>query len=547
MNSHDNDVVVFLFDRKNAACMRPNVSCETIRYRSLKIEPDFYFATAVPSGTARAMSLLTTHNIRHALVMTLVLCVAVFAPEDAMADSDSSTKLVSQQNAEDVDHNDGHKSKRELLTVKLNSGPSNSSALFPWVTDDKNWLQRHGLLVVFDNINEFMGAITKPTPGIPNLRQGSSNAGQYAVSVTTDWSRLAGIKGLGSRFVVVGRYGTPANRMFGDWLAHSSETYGGGGNVVVRFVMGYFEEHLLQDRLSIAAGRMAQLSDFATSTMFCNFVNNSFCGRPRAAGDSAYATTWPVSVWATRVRVRPVSGVYIQAGVYFTEDGLYGVQQNRSGWTLNGANIAGQVFPIETGWEPSFGSHKRLTGHYKIGVSIENVRRYRPYATQQSAELGAGTFSAGGRRGAWSVWMLADQRIIAFRGRDEKAGVSVMAGALVNDPTISLRQQQYYGGLVTRGFWRWRPADSIGVAASWTKIAEGVQRAEERFLQTGQSLPFNATGIQRNAFVFEAYYTFRVGRAVTIQPDFQYYLHPNGQQNLRDAAMLGFRSHVEIF
>jgi len=109
-----------------------------------------------------------------------------------------------------------------------------------------SWLRKNGIGFHFDNTNEYAGALQNPTKGphYKNYRDGSSNAGQYSANLVVDWEHLAGIKGFVTRMTTIGRYGTTANRMFGDWLAHSSEIYGGGGNVVVHLVSLYGEESL---------------------------------------------------------------------------------------------------------------------------------------------------------------------------------------------------------------------------------------------------------------------------------------------------------------
>lgn len=60
-------------------------------------------------------------------------------------------------------------------------------------------------------------------------------------------------------------------------------------------------------------------------------------------------------------------------------------------------------------------------------------------------------------------------------------------------------------------------------------------------------LPDHATGVQRHAAVFEVNYAIHVYRGVIFQPLLEYFFRPNGQGNLRDAALLGFKSHIEIF
>ena len=54
-------------------------------------------------------------------------------------------------------------------------------------------------------------------------------------------------------------------------------------------------------------------------------------------------------------------------------------------------------------------------------------------------------------------------------------------------------------------------------------------------------------GVQKSTYDLELNYQIHVYRGVTFAPDFQYFFRPNGQGNLPDAALLGFKSHVELF
>lgn len=433
----------------------------------------------------------------------------------------------------------------EDLAGNLSAPPS----LFPFLNDSHGWLRRHGTLMQFDNMNEMMGAVTSPTPGY-GYKQGASNAGQYALNVVTDWNRLAHLQGFATHVIFIGRYGTTANRMFGDWLAHSQETYGGGGNVVVHLVMAYGEQHLFQNRLAIAAGRMSQLSDFASGSVFCTFVNNSFCGRPKGASDSAYYSSYPASVWALRVRGRPWRrDVYVETGVYFAEEGIYATAQHRTGFRLNGANIVGQIFPVEIGWQPTFrrpSGELAYPGHYKLGVAVETMARSENFLDTLGNPYADSGYSAARHSGSWSTWLMMDQRIKDSR-INPQGGVTLMGGVVLNEPRTALRDRQIYLGATWKGFWAGRPADTIGLAVSYVHIAKGVQRTERILLAAGKKLPYRATGLQTHQEVAELNYTFALGRAVTFEPDIQYYHNPNGQVNLHDAVMMGFKSHIEIF
>ena len=86
-------------------------------------------------------------------------------------------------------------------------------------------------------------------------------------------------------------------------------------------------------------------------------------------------------------------------------------------------------------------------------------------------------------------------------------------------------------------------------------MSSALTRTEE--LQQELGLPITGTGstfydastpgIQSHTMNIEANYQIHVMRGVTFAPDFQYFIRPNAQSNLHDAALLGFKSHIELF
>ncbi|WP_241663679.1 carbohydrate porin [Oecophyllibacter saccharovorans] len=450
----------------------------------------------------------------------------------------------------------------------------NPEAIFPNMHWNK-WLRDRGVAIMLDNTNEFAGAITSPRKGL-GLKQGASNAGQYSLENDIDWERLAGLKGFETHIIGVGRYGIPASRMFGDNINPSSEIYGGGGNVFFHLVFFYGEETLFNGRLNIAAGRMSMLWDYSNSPIYCNFMNNAFCGNPKTSTDSYTRSSYPGTDWGIRVRGRPTNNIYIQVGAYFPDRGIYTTHENRTGFKFNGAEISGVQIPVEVGWEPQFGAD-RLQGHYKVGAAPDTSRHflgvYNPPDARNNAKANMYTpdgFLVPGtgrlRHFGWGIWALADQMILRHHTRDTmEGGLIAFAGAYWNNPSTSMRGKLYEVGLVDTGFWPSRPLDTVGVAFSYTGSDRYTRRAQAFQMAHGMSPPngtpfwnnvgdtasgplmWGSYGIQRWGSTLEAMYRIHVTRGVTFAPDFQYYFHPGMQRRLKDAAMLGFKSHIQLF
>lgn len=440
------------------------------------------------------------------------------------------------------------------------------------------WLRARGVAFMVDNTNEFAGAITSPTKGL-GLKQGASNAGQYSFENDIDWNKLAGIHGFQTHIIGVGRYGISASKMFGDNVNPSQEIYGGGGNVVFHLVHFYGEETLWGGRLNIAAGRMSTNTDFANSPIYCNFMNNAFCGNPKAVTDTYTRSSYPGTSWGARIRGRPTNSTYLQVGIYFPERGIYGVQENRTGFKFNGANISGVLTPIEAGWEPEFGK-KHLPGHYKVGFAPDTSDHYlgvynppnrrnawRTVMTIPNCPtcqgVGDEVPGTGKRRNFnWSLWFLADQMIMRNKTQDTpEGGLVAFFDAYWNKADTAMRGKLYAFGLVDTGFWPARPLDTVGVSFSYTGSSRYTRDAQRfqidhgmapapgsaYYASGGAPLMWGSYGVQRWGSTLEATYRIHVMRGVTFAPDFQYYFNPGMQRVLKDAAMLGFKSHVQFF
>lgn len=408
-------------------------------------------------------------------------------------------------------------------------------------------LAKYGTAVLLDNVDEFDGIVK-------GGHKGSANAGQYGLEWDQDWDTLANLHGFQTHAVAVGRYGLPASRIFGDNLNPSQEIYGAGGNVAIHLVFFYGEETLAHGRVALAMGRFPSQNDFDSSPLNCNFMNNSICGNPKAFGDNTSNSSYPDANWAARLRVRPISQVYVQAGIFFTEDNIYNATGGmRSGFRFASNHINGEYFPVEVGYEPTIGPDK-MPGHYKAGFGYDNNNHSDNYA-----DINGGAFAQTGlarrvRKGGTITWVDADQMVVR-QGPGATDGIILKAGYVHNSPRYSERANEFYGFAIDRNFWKARPFDTIGVLFSYSNISGALTRTEQLQQELGQQIVgtggqfYNASpgGVQTHSMNIEVNYAIHVFRGVTFAPDFQYFIRPNAQKSLPDAALIGFKSHIELF
>jgi porin len=399
-------------------------------------------------------------------------------------------------------------------------------------------LQSLGINLQFNALTEFAGNVTGGT------QLGSSFANQIGFSTDVNWERLAGITGLSTHTIIVNRSGSSVSHAFGDNLMPVQEIYGSGGNVAFHLVSAYAQETRYDGRLDVALGRMNVENDFASSPLYCGFLNNGLCGDPKAlpGGDIGHSA-YPEGVWALRVRVRPTSDTYLASGVYEVNQGLYTDKYFRSGWKFDTSLDSGVYIPVEAAWLPKFGPDG-LLGHYKLGFGYDTSGTYKDF-TNPLAAAGVPGYTAQTHTGNFQGWALADQMLVR-NGPGNDAGLIALGGIIENDPNNTQYARQYFAALLDRAFWDARPQDGAGILFIYVDVSSRLAAVEAIEQSLGLPLSNNATGVQSHEMILELNYDIHVYRGVHFQPDFQYVFRPNAQANIHDAAVFGFRARVEF-
>ena len=75
-----------------------------------------------------------------------------------------------------------------------------------------------------------------------------------------------------------------------------------GGGQTYRLVEAQMIHSLFDDRLNLTYGRLAATNDFLTSPLYCQFVNNAFCGQPPTPFFNMPdgITAYPGATWGVR-------------------------------------------------------------------------------------------------------------------------------------------------------------------------------------------------------------------------------------------------------
>lgn len=361
-------------------------------------------------------------------------------------------------------------------------------------------------------------------------RRGADYAQQLELDVKADWSKIAGLKGLTSTVTFVNRAGTSAaRRRAGDEIFQFEPMYGGTHHAIIHLVQAFADWKSDKGTVDLAAGRLPVGNDFGTSPYYCEFMNTALCGYPHSLPAKRGFSAFPNSTWGARVRIAPGSRWYVQTGAYQVRPrfgGKYGLDWGWSGTT-------GAYLPVEMGWEPSFGSHE-LNGHYKLGFTTD-TSRYNDLLYDANGV----PFPISGKPPAkhgtrHSVYLLADQ-MIRRNGDGPENGLVLLGGFVASDKATSKISRFAFAAVRDQGLIPGRSDDVAGVMLAHAHISDRLTMAQE----------LSGDPLQTGEWAMEGTYRIAVAPGLTISPDVQFLVHPNGEKSIHNALALAGR--VEIY
>ncbi len=359
-------------------------------------------------------------------------------------------------------------------------------------------------------------------------RQMVRYADQWTAGVTLDLDKLVGVPDARFQMTFTQRDGRnlSTDAKLGT-LQQVQEVFGRGQTA--RLTQFWYQQTFADDLIDWKIGRMTFGEDFAAFA--CDFQNLTFCGANPGNLDGDYIYNWPISQWATRVKVNIEDFGYVQAGVYDmnpkylgTADALLPV------WF---PNSTGALVPVEVGWTPTLGE-AALPGSYKFGAWYATAS-----ADSVAYDRNGNYFAVTGlppaqERGRWGAYINFQQQLTER--------VNVFLNAVWSDERTSFTDRQAAAGIVYTGPFASRPEDDIGFAAGLTHVNDKVadsQRAQNR-------AGLGRVPVQTTEYAFELYYTFRPTAGLLLRPNLQYVLHPGGTTKNPDVFVLGLKTSANF-
>ncbi len=405
------------------------------------------------------------------------------------------------------------------------------------------WLFKHGIEL---NATETLEALGNPTGG---TTQGAVVEGALEMDFDADFEKLADVPGLtfhASAFQIHGR-GMSASDLNNNILTAS----GIEAQRTTRLFELWAQKNFLNDDLSIRAGQLAADAEFMTSDMAALYVNSSF-GWPSltAVNLPGGGPAFPLTTPGVRVRIAGTQPLSFQIGLFNGDPSKDGPNMSGTGFrTDGGALVLAETTYALNGEKDAAG----LPGTYKIGGWYHDGE----FADQRKDDTGlslADPSSSGNARmhdGDWGLYGVAEQTFWRSSADPAREAGAFLRG-LINPDDRNLVGWYLNGGVNLKGFVPGRPDDVFGLGfthASITDRATDFDRETRAF--SGTRVP-----LRDHESLIEVTYQAPVTPWLTLQPDFQYVIHPGGHvadpndasgtKAVGDAAIFGLRAVVRF-
>ena len=394
--------------------------------------------------------------------------------------------------------------------------------LHRWINEEKatgDWgglrtkLEQNGVKITFQYFSNIAG---NPVGG---REQGFTYTDSLNLAIDFDLEKLVCWKGGMFHFVFTDRDGTSLTKKYIGNIFTVQQIY--GPTETYRLTEMTIEQSFDGDVWNLRAGRYPA-DEFATSPLYCVFMNNGFCGYPGGVAQNLNMPYFPVPAWAGRVRWKPRPELLVQVGGFEVNPTLadtHGFDWSTSGST--GTAVVGELWYVCGDGAPG------LPGHYKLGGWYQSIDAAA--AQRGPAPAGVGGLSAFSRRIAASggadkggVYALVDQNLVEGKpgtGTDgAPSGLTVIGGASWGQGPTTTNDVAAFGGVILNGMFPGRPFDTQGLALTWAS--------------------FTAPG-ETYEMVVEWNYGIEVTKWLTFQPDFQWVVRPGAKGEIPNAFVIG--------
>ncbi|MCK1665567.1 carbohydrate porin [Bradyrhizobium sp. 153] len=411
-----------------------------------------------------------------------------------------------------------------------------------------NPLQNYGVKFAATYIGEVLGNASG------GLKQGAIYEGRLNLAVDIDLQKLVGFDKLtfhANMFQIHGN-GLSRSNLQNFFVVSGIEALPS-----TRLYEAYFEKQWGAKQISLKFGQLAADSEFF-NTKYTDVFTNASMGWPAITSLDlpSGGPSPPLAALGARLLVKVTERLSVLGGIFDGDQAGPGPgdPQERNPYGVNfrvndPPLLLGQ---IQYAWNNKKGD-PNLSGQIKLG----GWRHFGSFADQRLASNGvslAAPASSGaplilsGDIGGWAVF---EQQIYRIPHSDDR-GVGVFARVSSAPADRNLIDLYADAGIEFIGLRDDRPDDKFGIAVGYAHVSKRAQAldADYRTL-AGPNWP-----VRSFEGLLTAVYQYQVKDGWTVQPNFQYILHPGGGatlpagplagQALRNASVFGLRTTLKF-
>lgn len=316
----------------------------------------------------------------------------------------------------------------------------------------------------------------------------------------------------------------------------------------LRLLELWFQQNLLEDKISLRVGQLAADSEFIISDYAGLFLNGTF-GWPAFAymNIPAGGPGFPMGTLGVRLALQPVEWFTFMTAAF--QGDVFEQDVNRHGFRYRLDAATGYTFINEAQFRWNQADEETgLPGAFKSGVWFQ---------TGNSADALADSTRSGNFGAYWILdQMLYREPTPSLEAPTFGKGATDFKNVKQVAPTVTAEKSDQGLGFFTRvaftpqdrnfvnfyidtgltykGLIPTRDDDTLGIGFGYAQISNGARSS----LRDEGSNPRGAE------MVLEATYQIQVNNWFVVQPDLQFIINPNATSDLGNALLLGFRGEV---
>jgi porin len=384
------------------------------------------------------------------------------------------------------------------------------------------------------------------------IRRGTIYTGRLDLGTDIDLDRLVGWSGATFHANIYQIHGDGLSR---DYIGNLMLVSGVEALPATRLYELWIEQSLLGGRLMVKVGQQPSDVEFIDSKYDDIFVNSAL-GWPGITGVilPAGGPSPPLAVPGIRIKAQVTESITAYFAVFDGDAAPAGPEdpqiKNPHGLLFRVNDPPWFIGQLKYGFEIGAAALPgSITGGawYHLGtfddqtVTAQGISLADPTGSGEPANL----------RRNQGIFAVYEQRLTRS-ARDADKGIGLFVRASVSPSDRNLVSLYLDGGIQFSGFSETRPNDRFGVAVTYARISDGARQFDRDLRQfTGIATP-----VRDYEAILEMTYLAEVKTGVSIQPLFQYVMHPAGgavdpndpsqTTRIKDAAVFGVRTTINF-